>query len=117
MPDLTVRPVVAGDAEAFVRAYEASWDATIGVIAGRPLRELSPYEDRLESFRTTFGAELPPGAGAWVAERDGEATLWVGEANGRARRFYEREGWEPTGETKASELGPEELQYRRQLPA
>jgi ribosomal protein S18 acetylase RimI-like enzyme len=45
----------------------------------------------------------------------GEATLWVGEANARARRFYEREGWEPTGATRASELGPVELQYRRQL--
>lgn len=46
-----------------------------------------------------------------------EATLWVVEANARARRFYEREGWEPTGETRATPLGPVELQYELQLRA
>jgi hypothetical protein len=45
----------------------------------------------------------------------GEALLWVGEANARARRFYEREGWERTDETRASPLGPLELCYRRRL--
>jgi GNAT superfamily N-acetyltransferase len=44
-----------------------------------------------------------------------EAVLWVGEANGRARRFYEREGWTPSGETRASVLGPVEVQYRLRL--
>jgi GNAT superfamily N-acetyltransferase len=65
------------------------------------------------------------GSGAAVALMDAaleaidadEATLWVVEANGRARRFYEREGWEPTGETRETPFGPRELQYRRQLPA
>ena len=46
-----------------------------------------------------------------------EATLWVVEANARARRFYEREGWEPTGETRATPLGPGELQYALRLRA
>jgi GNAT superfamily N-acetyltransferase len=160
MADVTVRPACVEDAEGFVRAYEESWDAALAGLAGRPLRELSPYEERLQAFRKTFGAGLPPGAGAWVADADGEivgvavrsgpelrslyivprawgtgaaqalmgaalaaigadghveATLWVVEENPRARRFYEREGWEPTGETRASELGPAELKYRRQL--
>jgi len=44
-----------------------------------------------------------------------EAVLWVLEANGRARGFYEREGWTLTGETRASPLGPRELRYRRAL--
>lgn len=44
-----------------------------------------------------------------------EATLWVVEANARARRFYEREGWEPTGETRVTPVGPAELQYALQL--
>jgi GNAT superfamily N-acetyltransferase len=46
-----------------------------------------------------------------------EATLWVVEANARARRFYEREGWEPTGWTRETPLGPAELQYSLQLRA
>jgi ribosomal protein S18 acetylase RimI-like enzyme len=44
-----------------------------------------------------------------------EAVLWVVEANARARRFYEREGWTADGETRASPLGPTELRYRRVL--
>jgi GNAT superfamily N-acetyltransferase len=160
--EVAVRPARLEDAEGFVRAYEASWDAAVAALAGRALDELSPYEERLSAFRRTFGAELPAGAGAWVAEREGEivgvavrleqelrslyvvpdawgtgagralidtalaaiggdghtaATLWVVEANPRARRFYEREGWEPTGDTRETPLGPSELQYRRQLPA
>jgi GNAT superfamily N-acetyltransferase len=38
--------------------------------------------------------------------------LWVGEANGRARRFYEREGWSHDGTKRPSSLGPIELRYR-----
>lgn len=44
-----------------------------------------------------------------------EAFLWVGEANPRARRFYEREGWAPDGTSQASSLGPTERRYRRPL--
>jgi GNAT superfamily N-acetyltransferase len=44
-----------------------------------------------------------------------EAFLWVGEANPRARRFYEREGWAPDGTSQASSLGPTELRYRQAL--
>jgi GNAT superfamily N-acetyltransferase len=158
---MIVRPAGVDDADGFVRAYEASWDAAMGPIVGRPLGELSPYDERRESFRRAVG-DLPPEAGLWVAERDGEivgvavragselrslyvapqawgagvavplidaaldairadghaeATLWVVDANARARRFYEREDWEPTGETKETAFGPVELRYRRQLSA
>jgi GNAT superfamily N-acetyltransferase len=44
-----------------------------------------------------------------------EALLWVGEANVRARRFYEREGWIADGSSRASQLGPPELRYLRAL--
>jgi len=44
--------------------------------------------------------------------RANEAILWVAEANGRARSFYEREGWKEDGETRESALGPRELRYR-----
>lgn len=41
-----------------------------------------------------------------------EPFLWVGEVNARARRFYEREGWEHDGTARASRLGPTVLRYR-----
>jgi GNAT superfamily N-acetyltransferase len=44
-----------------------------------------------------------------------EATLWVVDANARARRFYEREGWTPDCEMRASPLGQQEVRYRRAL--
>jgi GNAT superfamily N-acetyltransferase len=39
------------------------------------------------------------------------ATLWVLEENPRGRRFWERRGWQPTGER--DESGEPELQYAR----
>ena len=41
------------------------------------------------------------------------ANLWVVEANARARRFYEREGWRPDGATRATPFGAGELRYAR----
>ena len=44
-----------------------------------------------------------------------QAVLWVLESNARARRFYERAGWKPDGETKRDERGPvvlDEVRYR-----
>jgi GNAT superfamily N-acetyltransferase len=46
------------------------------------------------------------------------ASLWVLTDNGRARRFYERTGWEPTGKVSTSRFvpHPEMRQYARHLP-
>jgi hypothetical protein len=41
------------------------------------------------------------------------ASLWVVEANARARRFYEREGWVANGRSRETPLGPREVRYRR----
>ena len=46
------------------------------------------------------------------------ATLWVLASNDRARRFYEREGWEADGATKVDEFGTvemREVRYARRL--
>jgi GNAT superfamily N-acetyltransferase len=152
-------PARAKDAEALVRAHEASWDASLAPLVGKTLGELAPRTERVERARATL-AHPPQDACAWVAEREGaivgmaiasdtelrdlyvvpaawgtgvgaelmgvaldwiaargapEALLWVGEANLRARRFYEREGWAADGETRTSPLGPVELRYRRPL--
>ena len=47
-----------------------------------------------------------------------QAVLWVLVGNGRARRFYEREGWEPDGARKGDSVrgfDVEEMRYRRHL--
>lgn len=49
-----------------------------------------------------------------------EATLWVLEANARARRFYERKGWAVDGAAREEEVGGRrvtEVRYRRLLAA
>jgi GNAT superfamily N-acetyltransferase len=43
-----------------------------------------------------------------------DATLWVLEANERARRFYEREGWQADGERR-DHLGAFAVRYRVEL--
>jgi GNAT superfamily N-acetyltransferase len=48
----------------------------------------------------------------------GEAVLWVLEDNPRARRFYEREGWEADGGRKEDDflgVSVAEVRYRIQL--
>jgi GNAT superfamily N-acetyltransferase len=161
--DVAVRDARPEDGEAFVRAYELSWDATAGPLVGKTLADFVSFEDRLESFGAAL-AQRSDDARILVAEGDGEivgmatcvrdgvnselrsiyvvpeawgtgvaqllmesaldamrergateATLWVVEANPRARRFYEREGWTLDGETRASQLGPREVRYRRTL--
>ena len=42
----------------------------------------------------------------WIARGLTSAWLRVFEANVRARRFYERRGWAPTGETTTSDFAP-----------
>jgi GNAT superfamily N-acetyltransferase len=50
----------------------------------------------------------------WLWDRGASsAGLWVVADNVRARRFYEREGWAPDGQERATELGPPEVHYRR----
>jgi GNAT superfamily N-acetyltransferase len=156
-PQFVVRDARVDDAEDFVRAHEASWDAGLAPIVGRRLGELSPFDDRVAHYRAGI-AQAGAESAAWVAERVGnivgvavrvgaelrdlyvvpsswgtgvatelmttaldeirkagapEATLWVGADNARARRFYEREGWVATTETRAIVLDLQEVRYRR----
>lgn len=68
------------------------------------------------AWGTGIARELMHAALDWIAARGADdAFLWVAEANRRARRFYEREGWTLDGETRVSPLGPPEVRYRRPL--
>ena len=51
-------------------------------------------------WSTGAGRALIERAEAALADRYEEALLWVLEGNARARRFYERAGWEPDGVRK-----------------
>jgi GNAT superfamily N-acetyltransferase len=54
-----------------------------------------------EAQGSGVGARLLADAAAWVpSEGLADATLWVFQANERARRFYARHGWTPDGGTR-----------------
>ena len=65
---------------------------------------------------TGAGRALMDAGIGWLKERWSEAILWVAEENPRARRFYERYGWELDGGRKVDEVAPgavvAEVRYR-----
>jgi GNAT superfamily N-acetyltransferase len=157
MDDCVIREARREDADEFVRAHEAAWNAT--GLADARLGDLVSFERRVRAFesglekvsddarvwvavradrivglatctREQETAELrnlyvvPEAWGSgvasalhetaleWMKQRAEEAFLWVAVENARARRFYEREGWDADGAIRASSLGPRELRYR-----
>ena len=53
-----------------------------------------------------------------LGERCDEATLWVLESNGRARRLYERAGWQLDGARRSFDFGAASaptVRYRKRL--
>ena len=52
---------------------------------------------------TGVAQELMDVATAWLRDRFDSATLWTLEANVRARRFYQRNGWRIDGATKSDD--------------
>ena len=72
------------------------------------------YVDR-DQWGRGIGTLLYQAAIAYLVDRGfREATLWVLEANDRARWWYERLGWRPTGERKAvyPPAAIDDLRYR-----
>ncbi len=68
-------------------------------------------------WRRGYGGELLSGALAELrTRRCVEANLWVFEANGPARRFYETHGFNPDGGRKTHpSSGLPEIRYRKNL--
>ena len=63
---------------------------------------------RPESWGTDVAVTLHDAALAAIADCP-DVKLWVLEANQRARRFYEKRGWRPNGETRVVEYPPNPL--------
>lgn len=78
--------------------------------------ELNAIYTLPEAWGSGAGPALMRAAAAQLREDGcGEAVLWVLEDNPRARRFYEREGWELDGDRKEDDfLGVRvaEVRYR-----
>jgi GNAT superfamily N-acetyltransferase len=99
------------DARAFVAEREGEIVGVATAVAGE-LRDLYVVPD---AWGTGVARELMHAALDFLRAAGGEdAILWVGAANARARRFYEREGWTADGGERNEGLGPE-VRYRRPL--
>jgi ribosomal protein S18 acetylase RimI-like enzyme len=84
----------------------------------RGLGELYAIYVDPDSWSLGAGRELIQHAESRLAEEYREATLWVLEANERARAFYERAGWRPDGTRGFFErpgFAAPELRYRKRL--
>jgi GNAT superfamily N-acetyltransferase len=67
---------------------------------------------------TGAGQSLIDVATEWLREQFAAASLWTLEANARARRFYEKNGWRPDGTTKEEDARGvllREVRYRIDL--
>jgi GNAT superfamily N-acetyltransferase len=104
------------DPSATGRAWVAERDGEIVGMATAGDGELRNLYVAPAAWGSCAARELMRTALDWLAAGGAdEAVLWVGEANARARRFYEREGWTLGSETRGSPLGPPEVLYRRAL--
>jgi len=105
------------------------------IVAGSPERLLGfastgPSRDELgvgelyaiyvdpDAWSQGTGRALLAHAEERLSERYKHATLWVLEANERARRFYAAAGWTPDGARQEVErlgVSPPEVRYRKRL--
>lgn len=84
-----------------------SWDAE-----GR-LRHLAVHPSAWGRGLAREGVDL---AAAGIRAAGAVPTLWVLEANHRARGLYEHLGWEPTGRVQAAEWPPNPTELELRLP-
>lgn len=109
----TLRHARPDEAEALVRLQEASAVEGFSNVFP-PGRYPFPREEILESWHELLGRD---DVVALVAEDGGEllgfavlrCSLWVLEANERARSFYVRRGWRPNGDTRVVPFPPRPL--------
>lgn len=107
-------------AESDVAVFVAVADDRIVGFAATRGNELLHFGTALDTWGTGAATELHDAVVAMLRgqrPRFGELRLRVFEANGRARRFYERLGWRPTGARTRSTVAPHPvlLEYSRRL--
>jgi ribosomal protein S18 acetylase RimI-like enzyme len=116
-----------GEARCDVHVATDGTGAVVGFVSSGPSRDDDAGPDEGELYAVYLDPEVwGRGVGRLLLEvvlagmtSYSLATLWVHEANGRARGFYERMGWQPDGATKHEEFGGvdvAEVRYRRPLP-
>lgn len=116
---------VDGDAPAWVAEREGR---VVGFVSSGPPRdedvalpaaEIYAIYVLPQSWRQTLGRTLMDTAVAhWQAGGATTLTLWVFEANERARAFYDTMGWRPDGGRQQLQLGgfaASEIRYRASL--
>jgi GNAT superfamily N-acetyltransferase len=118
------RIFLAGGADALVAEDDegvygfASFGRSRDPDAGDEVGELYAIYLRPERWGRGLGRELHDAAvEALRAAGFAEATLWVLDSNERARRFYERAGWQADGSVRSDRVGElralvEEVRYR-----
>ncbi|MGH1506115.1 MAG: GNAT family N-acetyltransferase [Acidimicrobiales bacterium] len=83
-----------------------------------PTGELWSLNAHPDAWGSGAATALHHAAVAQLGADHDHAILWVVDANARARRFYEREGWVPDGATKTDMIGDasiNEVRYRRRV--
>jgi GNAT superfamily N-acetyltransferase len=99
-------------------------ETVVGFVSVGPSRDESALGELYaiyvepEAWSGGIGRALLERAEAQLGTEYADATLWVLEANPRARAFYEHAGWAPDGERKADErwgVRAPEVRYRKRL--
>jgi GNAT superfamily N-acetyltransferase len=89
-----------------------AWVGMAVVVRERPdYLSINAVYVRPELRGTGVAGKLFEAAVAWTWERADRLHLWVHEKNPRARAFYRRLGFVPTGESMASPLDPRMTEF------
>jgi RimJ/RimL family protein N-acetyltransferase len=100
-----------------IRAWVAVESGRLGGFAATRGDELLHFGTAVRSWGSGLASELHDGVLDTLRGRWPEAHLHVVEGNLRARRFYAKHGWEPTGSTVRTAYPPNPLmlEYRLDL--
>jgi RimJ/RimL family protein N-acetyltransferase len=79
--------------------------------------ELLHFGTAIDTWGSGAASELHDVVVGWLRARDGQPLLFVFAENRRARRFYDKHGWQPTGTTRTSSFPPHPLLLEYTLPA
>lgn len=105
----------------------ADWRTAVAEVGGRPVgiahtehdRDDPPLRERVLAFIYLLREAQGSGAGQALLDEvlgDEPTSLWVLEENPRARAFYAKNGFAPTGERQPTGLGGHEIRLVRPSP-